>query len=195
MVVPSMRDVKKSAVVTLIFTLLALTAARAEIEYAGFLQGPDGVRVTLTDGSGGAASGWLKLGQVFAGHTVVASDARRVVLEKDGHRIERPLREAKIKDGRMIVRGSVTAGPLGTLPNVAVSLFAGEEAVFPLHETLTLHLRVEQQSDGTLLYRAKFIERRDSGEDTLAAPSIISLPGQPFALQVGEYGFRFSPER
>ena len=178
MIVPSMRDVKKSAVVTLIFTLLALTAARAEIEYAGFLQGPDGVRVTLTDGSSGAASGWLKLGQVF-----------------DGHRIERPLREAKIKDGRMIVRGSVTAGPLGTLPNVAVSLFAGEEAVFPLHENLTLSLRVEPRADGTILYRAKFIERRDGGEDQLAAPALVALPGQPFALRVGEYGFQFFPER
>jgi hypothetical protein len=190
-----MIDVKKAGAVTFVFAALCLSLARAEINYAAFLQGPDGVRVTLTDGPEGPASGWLKLGQVFAGYTIVASDAQRVVLEKDGRRIERPLREAKIKDGRMIVRGTVSAGRWGTVPKIAVSLFVGEETVFPLHENLTLRLRVERREDGTLLYRAQFVERRDGGEHLLSAPSVVARPGQPFALRFGDYGFQFSPER
>lgn len=187
------KDVKRLGVVTLIFAVLGLAVGRAEIEYAGFLQGPDGVQVTLTDAASGQSSGWLKPGQSFQGHAVVTSDARRVVLEKDGHQLERPLREAKIKDGRMIVRGSVSAGRWGQLPDIKVALFVGEEAVFPLHANLTLHLKVERRPDGNLLYRARFIERNEGREDVLAAPAIIARPDGPFALRVGDYGFSFSP--
>jgi hypothetical protein len=188
------RDAFKPALVTLIFMAGVLTAGRAELEFSGFLQGPDGVRVTLTDQPAGQSSGWLKLGEGFHGYTLVASDARRVVLEKDGQRIERPLREAKVKAGRMIVRGTVSLGLSGEPSQVEAALFVGEESVFPLSETLTLRLWVERRDDGNLLYRAKFIERKAGGEDVLAAPAVISRPNAPFALRVGDYGFAFSPQ-
>lgn len=191
-----LKDFKSPGVVALILAVLGfgLTVARAGIEFSGFLQGADGVQVTLTDGASGQSSGWLKPGQSFQGHAVVASDARCVVLEKDGHRLELPLREAKIKDGRMIVRGSVVAGRAGQLPNVAVALFVGEETSFPLHPNLTLHLKVERRPDGNLLYRARFIERNEGREDVLAAPTVIARPDSPFALRIGDFGFEFSPQ-
>lgn len=187
-------DVVRAALVTLIFLGGMLNAGRAELEFAGFLQGPDGVRVTLTERPGGASSGWLKLGQQFQGHTVVAADARRVVVEKEGRRLEQPLRAAKIKDGRMIVRGTVWMGRAGESSPVEAVLFVGEESAFPLSEKLTLRLRGERREDGNLLFRAKFIELRDGREDVMAAPAIVARPDSPFALKVGEFGFFFIPQ-
>lgn len=188
-----MKNVKTRVATMMGFALLAWTGLRAEIEFSGFLKGPDGALVTLKEGPNGPSSGWLKPGQSFQGYTVVASDARRVVLEQNGHQLERPLREAKVKDGRMVVRGAVKAGRWGELPQIEAALFVGEEAVLPLREGLTLRLRIERRPDGNLLYRARFLERRDGRDDELSAPGIIAIPGQPFRLRVGEYGFEFTP--
>jgi hypothetical protein len=104
-----------------------------------------------------------------------------------------PLRSSKVKDGRAKIRGSLRFLN-EKIDGVHASLFFGEEASFPLKNGFVLRLKPEQRPDGNILYHAKFIATGEDGaEKVLSVPSVVALPGQPFGIQVGDYGYSFTP--
>jgi hypothetical protein len=68
--------------------LLAVTAGRAEMEFAGYIVRIGDVRFMLADPTVPKMSGWLAVGEAFDGYTVVEFDwkADTLVVEKAGER-------------------------------------------------------------------------------------------------------------
>jgi hypothetical protein len=80
------------------------------------------------------------------------------------------------------------------LEDVRASLFLGQEATFPLKNGILFCIKPEQLQDGNILYRAKFISMGEDGvEKTLSSPSIVAIPGKPFGIQMGDFGYSFTP--
>jgi hypothetical protein len=179
------------------FVLLVLSAAglRAEIEFSGFFTTSTEALFTLTETEGRHSSGWLKIGSSFGSYTVVSFDREHEVITlKNGEQLTKvPLREAKVKNGRATVNGSLKFLN-EKVDGVRASLFFGEETSFPLTRGMIFRIKPAQLPDGNILYAAKFIEIGSDGvEQTRAIPSIVAIPGQPFGIQVGKYGYSFTP--
>lgn len=104
------------------------------------------------------------------------------------------LKESKIKDGKLTVEGTVSVVNGQKIEGVRVALFLGEESVFPLSESVRLAITPTRMADGNMKYAAKFIAITDGKEDVLSVPTIVAKPGNPFAIQVGEYGYKFVPQ-
>jgi hypothetical protein len=176
--------------------LLLATGLRAELEFSGFFTTPQSARFALTDPATKTSSGWLKLGQSFAGYTVDSFDAEREVLivKRGAESLHLKLREAKVQSGRATITGTVSVAADEKIEGVRATLFLGEETAFPLKDDLTLHLKAERRPDGNLLYSARFVARQpDGSEKTVAAPRLVALPGAPFSIRIGELGFAFKP--
>ena len=43
-------------------------------------------------------------------------------------------------------------------------------------------------------YAVKFVTITDGEEVIVASPTLVALPGQPFAIQIGDYGYKFVPQ-
>ncbi len=174
--------------------LLCAVAVRADVEFSGFFTTTHDAFFSLSDTTTRRSSGWLKLGDTFGDYTLVSFDrARESLTLKQGDRLRViPLRAAKVKDGRSVIRGTLRVSN-ENIEDVQASLFLGEEAVFPVKPGLAFHLQADLLPDGTLRYQAKFVATGPGGEKILAAPSVIALPGKPFAIQFGDYGFGFTP--
>jgi len=176
--------------------LLLTTGLRAELEFSGFFTTPQSARFTLADAATKTTSGWLKLGQSFAGYTVDSFDAEREVLtlKRGAERLQLKLRDAKVQAGRATITGTVSLSADEKIEGVRATLFLGEEAAFPLKDDMTLHLTAERRPDGNMLYSARFVVRQPDGtEKTVAAPRLVALPGAPFSIRIGELGFSFKP--
>lgn len=177
--------------------LFFLTATlRAELEFSGFFTTPQSARFALADPANKTSSGWLKLGQSFAGYTVDSFDAEREVLtlKRGGEILHLKLRNAKVQSGRATITGTVSLAADEKIEGVRATLFLDEETAFPLKDDTTLHLKAERRPDGNMLYSARFVVRQPDGSDkTVAAPRLVALPGAPFAIRIGELGFAFKP--
>jgi hypothetical protein len=176
--------------------LLCAVSVRAEIEFSGFFTTPQSARFSLADPATKTSSGWLKLGQSFAGYTVDTFDAEREVLtlKRGAERLQLKLRDAKVQSGRATITGNVSLSADEKIEGVRATLFLGEEAAFPLKDDMTLHLTAERRPDGNMLYSARFVVRQPDGTDkTVAAPQLVALPGAPFSIRIGELGFAFKP--
>lgn len=177
--------------------LLLLTATlRAELEFSGFFTTPQSARFTLTDPATKTTSGWLKLGQSFAGYTLDAFDAEHevVTLKRGSESLRLKLRDAKVLLGRATITGTVSIAADEKIEGVRATLFLGEESSFPLKDGMNLHLKAERRPDGNMLYSARFVMLQPDGSvKTVAAPRLVALPGAPFSIRIGELGFAFKP--
>lgn len=180
----------------LLFLLLTSTLGlRAEIEFSGFFITSQRALFSISDTSDQRSSGWLKIGDSFRGYTLVSFDAKREVVSvrRVDELLEIPLRASKVKDGNASVSGTIMFLNQ-QVEGVRATLFLGDEMVFPIGTGLTFRIMPELLSDGNILYRAKFVKADDQGvEETLSAPSVVALRGQPVGIQIGKFGFSFSP--
>ncbi len=175
--------------------LLSALAVRADIEFSGFFITSKEALFSLTDTETQQSSGWLKIGQSFGGYAVVSFDREQdsLILRQGEHLRTIRLRTSKVKDGRATISGSLKFMN-EQVQGVHASLFFGEESSFPLSNGMIFRLKPERHSDGNIRYHAKFIAIDQNGtEKTLAAPSVVALPGQPFGIQVGDFGYSFTP--
>jgi len=91
--------------------LICSVCARAEIVFQGYMTTP-ARPLFVVSVDGGRTSGWLALGQEFAGVAIVAFDAKSELLtvEKDGKRQALPLVNGQVRSG------SETAGKPAVKP-------------------------------------------------------------------------------
>jgi hypothetical protein len=178
------------------FVVLSGACLRAELEFSGFSISPTFQLFIVRDTEADKTSGWLTMGQSFRGYTLKSFDKNREVItvQHDGRDLEIRLKESKIKDGKLTVEGSVSVVNGQKVEGVRVALFLGEESVIPLSGSVRLAITPTRMVDGNMKYAAKFITTTEGKEVILAAPTLVALPGQPFAIQVGEYGYKFVPQ-
>ena len=169
---------------------------RAELEFSGFSISPTFQLFIVRDTEAEKTSGLLKMGQSFRGYTLKSFDKNREVLtvQKDGRDFKIRLKESKIKDGKLTVEGTVTVVNGQKVEGVRTALFLGEESVMPLSESVRLAITPTRMADGNMKYAAKFIIITGGKEVILTSPTVVALPGNPFAVQVGEYGYMFVPQ-
>ena len=182
----------KTYLTLLLFCTLSL---RAEIEFTGFFTTSKEALFSLSETETQRSSGWLRIGQSFGGYTVVSFDpGQDVITLQQGERLLTiPLRASKVKDGRATIRGSLKFLN-EKIEEVHASLFLGEETSFPLKNGITFRIKPEPRPDGNIAYHAKFIAAGEGGaEKVLAAPSVVAIPGKPFGIQVGDFGYSFTP--
>ncbi|MSU64813.1 MAG: hypothetical protein EXS38_01635 [Opitutus sp.] len=178
-----------------LFFFVLASGLRAEIEFSGFFLTARESLFSLTETEGNRSSGWLKIGQSFGEHSLVSFDAARevITLRQDGRLREVPLRASKVKDGRVILTGTITLLQ-EQVEGVRASLFLGEEGVYPLKEGVTLRIRSEQRPDGNIVYHSRFdMNNADGKEDSMDCPSIVARPGSSFSMRMGDLGFTFKP--
>lgn len=180
----------------LAFAFFLGSCLRAELEFSGFSITPTFQLFVVRDTENNQTSGWLSLGNTFRGYTLKSFDKTREIMtvQKDGRDLEIRLKESKIKDGKLTVEGTVSVVNGQKIEGVRVSLFIGEESVIPLSESVRLAITPTRMADGNMKYAAKFITITEGKEVILASPTLVALPGQPFAIQVGEYGYKFVPQ-
>jgi hypothetical protein len=182
----------KTYITILLFWTFSL---RAEIEFSGFFSTSKEALFSLWDTETQRSSGWLKIGQSFGGYALVSFDHEQdVIALQHGERLLKiPLRASKVKDGRATISGSLKFLN-EKVEGVRASLFFGEEASFPLKNGIIFRIKPERRSDGNILYHAKFIAAGEDGsEKVLSAPSVVAIAGKPFGIQVGDFGYSFSP--
>ena len=175
---------------------VGMAALKAEPEFSGFLTMPGSSSFFLTDTEQHDSSGWLTISQAFHGYTLVSFDRDRevITLKKSDHIVNLSLREAKVKNGRMTINGVITLSPNDRVKNVRASLFLGEESVFPIKDSVKLHLLALRNPDGNILYRSRFTARDIHGiERAVAAPIVLARPGESFSVQSGDFGYAFTP--
>ena len=141
---------------------------------------------------------WRALGQDFTGYKLAAFDAKAdtLVLTRDGATLRVHLKDdAKVKSARMEVAGALTFGGDETLQINRAMLVFGQENVFPLTEGLVCRITPTRLPDGNIRYRAAF-ERTgaDVKPETVALPTVVTLPEGSFNVQVGDIGFGFKPK-
>ena len=76
--------------------------AKGALEFSGFLQAGDELRIVLTDLETGRSSGFLAVGQSFLGHKIVGLAKDVLTVEQDGRRFELSLKADAVKDGKPI---------------------------------------------------------------------------------------------
>lgn len=182
----------KSYLIILLFYTVSL---RADIEFSGFFTTSNEALFTLRDTETQRSSGWLRIGQTFGSYTLLSFDREQdiLTLKQDEQLLKRSLRASKVKDGRLTISGSLKFLH-EEIEGVRASLFFGEEATFPLKNGITFRIRPEKLPDGIIAYHAKFISKdKDGVERVLATPSVTAIPGNPFSIQVGDYGYSFVP--
>jgi hypothetical protein len=179
----------------LLFVLL-FSRLGAEIEFSGFFLTSKAALFTLSDRATQQTSGWLKIGQTFAGYTVESFDRETeiVTLKQGERRLALGLRQSAVRQANATIRGTITLSGGRELKDVQASLFFDEAAVFPLEEGITLHLTPSLRPDGTVLYTGKIEQRKPDGQiEVISAPKIVTRRGEAFGLRIGDYGFAFKP--
>lgn len=180
----------------LALALLAAAEARAEVEFVGVLVTSERTTFALSEGADQPIK-WRRLGQDFAGYQLTEFDAKAdtLVLTKGGAPLRLHLKaDAKIKDASTEISGELTLGPAKLEINRATLVF-DRENIFPLTDGIVCHITPTRRPDGNILYRASF-ERpgADGKTETVALPSVITLPAGSFNVQVGDIGFGFTPK-
>lgn len=180
-----------------LFALCGAALARAEIEFVGILATSRATQFALSDSTTGKTD-WVSRGQKFAGYTVGSFDAGEdmLTLSRDGQEVRLHLKDdAKIKAARLELTGTVTLGATEKIDVERATLLFDQENLFPLKDGITYRITPRRRPDGNITYTIK-VDRvlADNKTETIAAPSIIALPGSRFSFQVGdEIGFSFTP--
>ena len=180
----------------LFLVVLLSSGLRGELEFSAFVVLQKSELFVLRDLEQDQTSGFLNLGQSFHGYTLKSFDKNRevVTVQKDGRDFEIRLKESKVKDGKLTVAGMVSALNGQKAEGVRVSLFIGEESVIPLSESVRLSITPTRTAEGHMKYAAKFITITEGKEKVVLCPAVVALPGSPFAVEVGEYGYQFAPQ-
>ncbi len=108
--------------VTLFLVLAAVGFAQGALEFSGYADFGAGVRVVITDLRSGSSSQWMKIGDVFQEHTLVAIDIKHdvVMLQSDSATQELLLKGTEIKKSnysraeartKVVVRSLADADP------------------------------------------------------------------------------------
>lgn len=182
---------------TIVATLLAWAPlARADIEFVGILVTKDKTQFALTD-TATERTAWVSLGQLFGEFKLTAYDrtADTLTLTKSGAETHIHLKDdAKIKSARFELTGTITLGGDEPVTIERATLLFDQENVFPLKDGVVYRITPTRDEDNTVLYRIE-IERVVSANKTerLSAPALITLPGRPFKVRIGDAGFAFTP--
>lgn len=175
--------------------LLTTLGLKAEMEFSGFFTTSQEALFILTDTETKHSSGWLKLGQSFGGYRLVSFEKEKdiLTLEQGERSLQLPLRTSKVKEGRTTISGTLRFQN-EKIEGVRATLVLGEEASFPLKNGVAFRIRAEQRPDGNILYRTKFVTTDEDGTERVhSAPAVITLPGKPFGIQNGDFGYFFTP--
>jgi hypothetical protein len=81
------------------------SAARAAFEFTGYMTASGETRFVVTESDSNRVSGWLRLGQTFAGHVLVEFDSKDevLVLKRDTEVIRLRLKDSRVHDGKTAV--------------------------------------------------------------------------------------------
>ena len=183
----------------------------AEVEFAGILSTKEKTLFYLVDRTGGTNSGWIGLQQNFAGYKLAGYDAKsdRLTLTREGEKKEVRLNEGKVQPGSIEISGEVTLGAGETEEVVRATMVFDRENVFPMKNGVLVRITPTRMPDGNIRYDMFFDKPDAAGKlQRLSAPSIISLPGYPFGIQIGDgkksgdpkskfdgVGFSFKPKK
>jgi hypothetical protein len=101
-------------------------AARAAIEFTGYLSSKEGTRFILTDLDTGSKSEWLVIGDKFLGRVVAKFDpaAETLFLEQAGATVRLQLKDSRVKDGKA-----------GTAPKLDAKVQISAEGGFSIDNT------------------------------------------------------------
>lgn len=183
----------------LLLGLFGLTsAAQADIEFAGILATAQKTMFALTD-TETTKTDWVGLGQAYGVYTVGDYEAAKDVLtlkKADGELRLRLKDDAKILSARLELAGTITFGTGEKVEVTRATLLFEQENVFPLGDGFIYRITPQRRADGTHSYRIA-IERSLAANKTerISAPTVITLPGQPFAVRIGDVGFAFNPRQ
>ena len=174
------------------------SVARAEIEFVGILATPQKTLFALTD-TNTATTDWVDVGHAFGGYIVDRYEAGTdtLILKKDSGELRLRLRDdAKIQSARLELAGTISFGAGEKVEVTRATLVFEQENVFPLKDGVVYRITPQRRTDGTIGYRIA-IERSLASNKTerISAPTVITLPGQPFSVHVGDVGFAFNPRQ
>ena len=173
-----------------------VASLRGEVEFSGFYVTSNEALFILSEKNEGVSSGWLKIGESFDSYTIKSFDREHEVIavEKNGQLSHLPLRESKVKNGKMTIDGTMTWWRNQTSQSVHASMFLGEEAMFPVKPGVNLHITPKRQPDGSILYQTRLVTLdKDGREISDPWPNVVTLFGGKFAVRIGEFGFSFKP--
>jgi hypothetical protein len=187
---------RSSIAVICLGALLGGGSARAEPEFVGVIATSSHARFAIAL-SPNSRPQWIGLGDAAAGCKVTAYDAAAeiVTVVVDGRTLRLPLKaDAKVKESRLEVVGDIKAGPGGAIATISrATLLLDQENVLPLADGAIIRF-TPRRLDGTKMRFDAAYERPDAGGSTerIAAPSVITIPGTSFAIQVGDFHLSFS---
>ena len=183
----------------LLLTLVLSAVARAEIEFVGVLITTESSSFALTDDAARPAT-WRALGQNFAGYSLAAFDLKTdtLTLTKNGEALKLRLKDdAKIKDDRVELFGTITAGQGEKLEVKRVTLFFDTWTVVPLKDGTTWNLRPSRMSDGNIRYGFSVDREIQKGDvrdfSRVSSSSVIARPRDAFKIVVNDLECAFTP--
>ena len=171
-------------------------ATRADIEFIGVLVTAQKTQFALSD-TATERTAWVRLGDTFSEHKLTAFDSATDTLTLTRNDTATRLRlkdDARIKSARFELTGTITLGGDEPVEVSRATLLFDQENVFPLKDGIVYRITPTRRDDGTILYRI-MVERAVAPNQTerLSAPSVITLPGRPFSVRLGDAGFAFKP--
>lgn len=183
----------------------------AEVEFTGILSTKEKTLFYLVDRSAGTNSGWVGLQQDFAGYKLSDYDAKgdRLILTRDGSKKEVRLNDGKVTPASVEISGEVTLGAGETEEVTRATMIFDQENIFPMKNGVLVRITPTRMPDGNIRYDMFFDRPDPAGKlQRLSAPSVISLPGSPFGIRIGEekksgdapsrfdgVGFSFKPKQ
>jgi len=184
--------------VLLIYLLSAIAlSAAGTIELVGVFTTSQKALLAFTDANT-ERSAWVAVGENFEGYTVSSFDPGQetATLTKGAEVLKVRLKEAKIKEGRIEIAGTVSVGSGKAIAVTSATLIYNTENSFPVGDGVILRITPKLRSDGTVLYQSVFdVPGGDGKREVLSAPAMIARPDQQFSLHVGDYDYSFKPKK
>jgi hypothetical protein len=160
--------------------------ARADIEFSGVLSSPDQTLFSLTDTSTATTSGWIPLGQSFAGYALKSYDAQQdlLTLTRDGAEVKIRLNDSKVQAAAVKIRGELRFRFGENVLNVRATLVFENDNSFPLPNGV-FHITPRPLSDGKLQYDMFFDRRGPEGKtERFTSPSTVVDSSQGFGTHI-----------
>jgi hypothetical protein len=185
-------------IVPLLLVALAGSLAAAPVPELRGIYVEDGKALfVLVDPDTGVSSRWLALGQEFEGYVLkefkTEADTVRLVNAGAEHLVR--LHAAKVRYAATTLSGTIEIGRgQHALRLERATLVFDEENAFPVADGLTLTIKPVLRKDETIAYYARFEQAgADGAKRVLASPTIVTRPGMPFSMRIGELGFSLKP--
>ncbi len=159
---------------------------RADIEFSGVLSAPDQTLFSLTDTSTATTSGWIPLGQSFAGYVLKSYDAQQdlLTLTKDGTQTQVRLNDSKVEAAAVKIHGELKFRFGEGVLNVRATLVFENDNTFPLRNGV-FHITPRPLADGKLQYDMFFDRRAPDGKtERFTAPSTVVDSSQSFGTRI-----------